>query len=99
MADVNPYAIVGLFASGLVGLGALTFARFRQAQRLGAELRLSARDRLHLVFAMQHLEAAERELAQAAWVGHQPGHPVAGALLLDIRNVNSRARLALRNEA
>jgi hypothetical protein len=99
MVDVNPYAIVTLFASGLIGLIGMTFARYRQAQRLAAEARLSARDRLHIVFAMQHLENAERELAQAAWVGHQPGHPFAGSLLLEIRNINSRARQALRNEA
>lgn len=78
-------------------LAAFVISRVRQGAKIGATLRpMSGEDRLRVSLVVRSLEDAERELLKAAWIGNQPGHPRIGELLLDLKDLESRARRLLR---
>lgn len=86
-----------LFVLALVAAAAFFITRYRQGIRAGTKLRpLNGEDRLRLILAVRAFEDAERELAKAAWVDNVPGHPVMGELLLDVKELQAKARIALR---
>jgi hypothetical protein len=91
--DALPFVLV----FGVFGLFALVYARYRQACQGAPMPPLSNSDRIHISLATRHLEEAERELMQVAWVGYAPGHPLTGDLLLQVKDINTKARRALRD--
>lgn len=95
---MNPFWLgvgAGLFVVLL--FAAFVISRYREAARVGAQIKpMSADDRLRVVLALRMFEDAERELLKAAWINHQPGHPHVGDLVLDLKELQARARQILR---
>ncbi len=78
-------------------LAAYLITRGRQAAVIGAKIKpMTPDDRLRVSLTARLIEDAERELAQAAWRNNEPGHPAIGELLMDLRELSTRARKHLR---
>jgi hypothetical protein len=82
-----------------VAFAALVIRRnYKRAEKGGEKMKpMASDDRLRISLALRHLEDADRELAKAAWIDGQPGHPAVGELLFDLRDLQARARQSLRN--